>query len=632
MTHTEITSPPQNAPVATRTRRHIVRGILLALALLLILALGFVIARVVIPGYQGYRAAQSLRTLATDGLDPADALQLEAAIAQIDASVQELAGGTQPLYPLLRALRGITAYGGTLAETPELLDFGRAYTALANEVAPLLGSALGDGTTLERGAALAAALGSDAERLARMVTHAEAGAAAYAQINPAGLHPAIAERFVSAGPLVEALPGLLPALPGLPTLLGMEEPHTLLVLVQNNDELRPTGGFITSVGRVTLDKGQIAEMDFQDSYAVFRLDAIRDYPTAPPPLQKYMEIPYISFRDSNWSPDLPTTAAIARAIYNADTGSSFDDIVTIDLDAAQILIAALSPLELAGVEEPITGENIIEIMRELWAQPLDSEEKITENLGKWWLERKDFIPKLAQALLDKVLMGQADPIALGVAALQTLDQRSIQLSVQDEALGAVLAAQGWDGALTPLPGADFVAVVDTNMGYNKVDVMIERGLAYTVSWPTTAGETPLAVASVTYTHTFEGPPNLCVPKPIYGDTYDAMIERCYFDYVRLFVPAGSTLEDIAGVEDDSIGSQRGEKGTQVFSGYFKLEPGESKTVTFTYRLPATLAPEDYALRLQRQSGTGPLPVQLDVGGARAAFVLRDGRVDWSLPQ
>ncbi len=398
--------------------------------------------------------------------------------------------GLGPLHPVLRAMGGIPTYGGALAESPELLAFGREYSALANEVAPLLGSALGDGTTLERAALLADALGNDPARLQRMVAHAEAGTAAYAEIDPTGLPPALAGRFVAAAPLVAALPRLLPALPGLPTLLGMEEPHTLLVLVQNNNELRPTGGFITAVGRITLDKGQIASMDFQDSYAIFRYDFISEYPTAPPPLQKYMQIPYMSFRDSNWSPDLSTTAAIARTIYRADTGTDFDDVVTIDLNAAQALIAALSPLKLEGVDEPVTGDNIIEIMRELWARPSDSDVSITEDIGKWWRQRKDFIPKLAKGVLDKVLTGKADPIALGVATLDTLDTRGIQLAVEDEALAGVLATQGWDGALAPLPDADFLAVVDTNMGFNKADAVIDRALAYTVTWPTTAGEAP----------------------------------------------------------------------------------------------------------------------------------------------
>ncbi len=141
-----------------------------------------------------------------------------------------------------------------------------------------------------------------------------------------------------------------------------------------------------------------------------------------------------------------------------------------------------------------------------------------------------------------------------------------------------------------------------------------------------------AVAGVTYTHTFDGPPNQCEPKPLYGTQYSDMIERCYFTYVRLYAPAGSVLEGISGVAEDSISSQRGENGTQVFAGYLKVEPGESRTVTFTYQLPPTLTPEEYILRIERQSGTGPLPVTLDIGDVHDEFVLRAGRIDWSAPQ
>ena len=45
--------------------------------------------------------------------------------------------------------------------------------------------------------------------------------------------------------------------PLLPELLGFTEPQSYLLLLQNNHELRATGGFITAVGRVTVDKGRM---------------------------------------------------------------------------------------------------------------------------------------------------------------------------------------------------------------------------------------------------------------------------------------------------------------------------------------------------------------------------------------
>ena len=39
--------------------------------------------------------------------------------------------------------------------------------------------------------------------------------------------------------------------PAVPSLLGVDEPRTYLIIAQNNDELRATGGFISGVGTVT---------------------------------------------------------------------------------------------------------------------------------------------------------------------------------------------------------------------------------------------------------------------------------------------------------------------------------------------------------------------------------------------
>ena len=41
--------------------------------------------------------------------------------------------------------------------------------------------------------------------------------------------------------------------------------------------------------------------------------------------------------------------------------------------------------------------------------------------------------------------------------------------------------------------------------------------------------------------------------------------------------------------------------------------------------------ENYRLILQRQSGTQPLPVQINVGGVTHAATVGEGWLDWALP-
>ena len=419
--------------------------------------------------------------------------------------------------------------------------------------------------------------------------------------------------------------------PELPRLLGMDRPKTYLVFVQNNHELRATGGFIAAIGRVTLDKGKIAELEFVDSYAIFR-QGVR-YPPPPAPMERYMNIPMLVMRDVNWSPDFPTSARVAQTIYKSDTGVHVDGILTIDLNAVKRIFSALGEIEIEGFDEPITGENVEAQIVQLWERPPESQVAVGEAQGQdfseWWSKRKDFIPRLAAAVLDRLESGQVNLLRLAPAALQALDERSIQIWLENPTAAAVMHAQGWDGALRPAEDSDFLAVVDTNMGYNKADAAIQRSLDYRVEWPKEVGEPARATLTLTYTHTVDGEDPGCDLTPRYGDSYADLIERCYFDYVRIYVPRGSELLEATGIEPDSVETHRGERRTQVFTGYFILPPGEQHTVTFTYALPPTLTSDTYRLVLQRQSGTQPLPITITVGDVTQSALVSSALWEWS---
>jgi hypothetical protein len=621
-------APERRPRAAGRVLVWVILGVLgLALATLLVLAL-----RVAIPAFAGYRAADALLDDAAGGLDSIDPQVLESSLLQADAALDSVAANLRPLQPLVRSLALLPTWGSTLAAAPELLAVAQPLSDLAREMAPLTAGALAEGDTLAQATALANALAADPERLARMQASLQAASQALAKTPVESLHPAIAARLEPLLPLLERAPALLPAVEGLPTLLGMDAPHHYLLLVQNNHELRPTGGFITAVGRLTLDKGEITDLRFSDSYRVFRPEY--RYPPAPPAVERFMQIPYLTFRDANWSPDLPTSAAVASTFYSADTGLPVDSVITIDLDAVQTLIDALGPIRLEGVDEPITGANIVDIMKELWARPPESEAALDEDVGKWWRQRKDFIPMLAQAVLDKARAG-GDPIRLAAALLQVLDQRSLQLVVKQPAVAAVLSAEHWDGSVQPGPkGSDYLSLINTNMGYNKVNAAVETSLAYTVTPPVEPGGRAVAEVTATYTHPISATGAECDQTPRYGDSYDELIARCYFAHMRLYTQGGSTLIDVTGVPSDTVSSQRGEGGTQLFSGFLVLPTGESKTVTWRYELPASvvLAPEDYSLVVQRQAGSKPLPLSLAVGELRDNLLLTDGRLVWGAPE
>jgi hypothetical protein len=415
--------------------------------------------------------------------------------------------------------------------------------------------------------------------------------------------------------------------PLLPDLLGMEQPVTYLLLVQNNDELRATGGFISGVGVLTLEKARIAELEFVDSYRFYRKEL--SYPPAPLPMQEYMDISLLLLRDANWSPDLPTTAKLVQSLYRRETGRTINGIITVDLRALELIVSALEPLTLEGAEEPITGASVIATIKELYSTPASLDANIEEaGLNTWWGRRKEFMPALAQSARSRLESGQVDFAKLLVAAQTALNERAIQVWLTNKAAAAELAELGWDGGIHPEPDADFLALVDSNVGYNKADAVVERALTYEVAWPEEAGTPAVATATITYTHLISAADQLCDPTPRYGSDYTDLTERCYFNYLRLYVPGGSKLVEMTGVEPDSVHSQRGEARTQIFAGYFQLPPRAQQVVTVRYTLPPTLTKADYRLVVQRQSGTRSLPLQLIVGDDAWSTTLNNGRLLW----
>jgi len=162
-----------------------------------------------------------------------------------------------------------------------------------------------------------------------------------------------------------------------------------------------------------------------------------------------------------------------------------------------------------------------------------------------------------------------------------------------------------------------------------VDAVLQRSVSYTVTWPDGADKPALAEAAITYVHPLEVPGHVCDHRPRYGDNYDDMTRRCYFNYVRLYVPAGSELVSAEGVDPASVSAGPGENGTQALAGYFEMLPGAQHTVRFRYRLPPEITPEGYALLVRRQSGAGPLPLRVDVNGQAAETTVTAGNWLWS---
>jgi hypothetical protein len=305
-----------------------------------------------------------------------------------------------------------------------------------------------------------------------------------------------------------------------------------------------------------------------------------------------------------------------------------DGVIAFDQDLVPLLLEAIGPVRVSGAPQPIMAQNVIQYMRDSYSQNLKT-------------DRKAFIAPLARAILERLA---ADPDTLSklgiVRALgRALDERHLLVYLRDPNAAAALARRGWDGAVRP--GAnDFLMVVDSNLGYNKVNPNIREALAYSVDLNDLRA--PMAELSIRHDHRLHGPGECQHSWHARVVRYEDFFVGCYWDYLRALVPEGSRLVAATaqpvpgewlprGVSDDGAARlAAGEANTSVISAFLVVPIGGRRETIFRYSLPAAVLVEEpegwrYRLALQKQAGIDTLPVMVTIQlPVAAVFVSASG--------
>ena len=406
-----------------------------------------------------------------------------------------------------------------------------------------------------------------------------------------------------------------------PDLLARDGSRTYLVLVQNSDELRPTGGFISDLGHVVISHGTVISQTFQDSYAVD--DFSKYYPDPPKPLLDYMNSEQWVVRDGNWSPDFPTTARDVVRLYQISRPEKIDGVIGINQKAVQMLMPGLEPLTVEGMSEPVTAANVEQVFQEAW-NPSQSGPGASKDMMPWILGRKEFVGATVHAAISKLMSGKANWTRLALGILEAMQQRQLTVFA-DGPEAEQLGALNWDGSVRSTDG-DYLMIVDANIGFGKVNPLIQESAEYHVSLqPNGTGR---AAVELSYTHKGTQAGVICTPAIPYDQTisYDKMMNRCYGDYLRLLVPSGSrlraaTAHPVPGQylwsgkpADGKAETLPEEAGRAAFGQFFMLEYGKSLQTRFDYDLPSIVKEgegnQEYSLIVQKQSGTDALPVKV----------------------
>jgi hypothetical protein len=386
--------------------------------------------------------------------------------------------------------------------------------------------------------------------------------------------------------------------PILHPVFGQSQKRTYAVLFQNNQELRPTGGFIEAVALLTFDKGSLIDHSIYTSYEVHK--KLPGEVTAPAELTKATGEKVYFFHDSNWNPDFPKAADQVKWFVEKGFNTKIDGVIAVDLYGIQNILESTGPLDLPEYNEVITSKNLLERME------FHSEVVLVESA-----KNQDYRKLLFSRLLEKVLALPAEKVASFLTALQTsFSQKDalIALSNQDEQ--QPFQSLGWSGAqIVPRCPSEFSGSsclvdpfmqVEANVGVNKANYYLKRSIDHTISLSST-------LAAHRRTINFENTAQL-----------DAWPKGPYKNYMRFYLPATASKPTImvggAPLADAQI-TKTQENGQTVLGFMVEVPIQSKKQVVLEYSIPLTTTSEadfSYLFFNNKQPGTGETPFLLRI--------------------
>lgn len=381
-------------------------------------------------------------------------------------------------------------------------------------------------------------------------------------------------------------------------ITGASGKKNYLILLQNNTELRPGGGFIGNFGLAEFEDGHLKNISVEDIYTID--GQLKEEIEPPLELSEKLGVKQLFLRDSNWSLDFAVNSATARDFFKKETGKEVDGVIALDLIFVQNLLKQIGTIKLEDYDEEITADNLFargEYYSEVGFFPGST-------------QKGDFFGSLTRKLISKIVSSIASTnsanennlpwLALVSTAREALAEKHLLLSFDNTNLSSFIKTKGWNNPLPPtsfdlanesIGTLDFLALSEANLGANKANRFIDRKIDYQM----TIGRDADLVAKLTITYKNNSQ----------ADTWPA---GTYVNFLRVYTPFAVNLFDFqngtnSNLEEVEVISQ-GE--FTVFTTFIEVPIKQSRQVSFSYRIPKNIKLEQaptYYLYVQKQPGT-----------------------------
>ncbi len=414
-------------------------------------------------------------------------------------------------------------------------------------------------------------------------------------------------------------------------IAGQSVEQDYLIVFQNNDELRPTGGFMGSYVLMKFHRGTFAVTDAPGTGPYALKELIQQNIRPPVPLDTVT--PALSMVDANWDPDARRAGVTISELYRQARGFTPDGVIFITPEIVERLLQIVGPITVEGASAPISSDTFVAV----------AEQESEINFDKAVNAPKLLLIRLLPSLFEKLSrVSLADGLKAVATAFDEAEKGNVIITSTNAAVAKASTELRWDGAMR-FPTKNFFAEVDANVNSGKTD----RTMHIQTDLVVAPGED---VWKYTATMTRKQAPSSGSPLHDYPSAM----------YTRFIIPAEATVTQIdsRSMPPDTFfidapkstvalslpGLEKGlvladaDRRTAItkYAAYQEVgfwsytEPGQTTTAVVSYTLPTSSSVTDEQLELywKRQPGALNRGWSLTVAETKKAWIAEIPSTGW----
>jgi hypothetical protein len=364
----------------------------------------------------------------------------------------------------------------------------------------------------------------------------------------------------------------------LPGMLGSVEPRNYLVLIQNNAELRSTGGLAGALAVVRIDHGKV-ELTGQATATELGRFAPR-IPVDPEQERIFSTRLGTQISGVNLTPDFPTTAQTAKVMWETRYGTVIDGVVAIDPIVLSHILAVSGPLPVPSATDPTASGNL--------PATLTAENVVQTLLSDVYMSIDDnrtqdqFFASAAQQIFEALAAGKAPGVQLVQALAQSSEENRLHVWSQREAEQTILKSTGLGGSISSGPDVgknSFGAYFNDGTGA-KMDYHVKRTVQLVQEC--TGDDYGQVKVRITSTNNVAADAATSLPVYVTGGGLSGVPAGTVRTNVIAYGPVEANVET-AEVDGKKVGFAANRHGNRpVGTVTVTLAPGQSNTVEITF--------------------------------------------------